>query len=244
MRTVEQVAAEARASVELAHGWLAFAIEPITLPEAEAALREPAVAVPAAAAARLGALRLWAVPFLACGSETEFVSDRPPEGESHSSLWLESHVGAAPRGRPAWAATEDGGRPRGVAPTPPIDLFISFRDANAHDAGFELLAAAGELLARRTSDEEFAAYARLIEEELREGSAGEIDEEALEAREAADPDYLTVSLASTLAEYMHALWHDVEVRHGPEDLAEKYLARRFRLLAQWFPPNPGCRLFV
>lgn len=216
MRRVEEVAGQAGAGIELAHGWRLHAVEPVTAEEAEAVLKEPAAAVPQALAARLGALRIFAAPYLACGGDAETIANEPPEGESHSSLWLE---------------------------TAGIDLFISFYEADAHDTGFELLAAVGQLAARRTTDEEFASYARLIEAELREGSTGEIDEEALEARESADPDYITVSLASTLAEYMHALWHDVEVRHGPEHLAERFLARRFRLLEQFFPPNPGYAVF-
>ena len=155
--------------------------------------------------------------YLECRGEAEFVSAEPPAAERHSSLWLEPPEG--------------------------IHLFLSFADADAHDTGFELLAALGEVLVPRLSDEEFARYARLIERELREGAAGEIDEEALEARNSAQADYVSVSLTSTLAEYMHALWHDVEVRRGPQHLAPKFLRRRFQLLQELFPPNPGYTLF-
>lgn len=223
MRTVEEVAAAAGEGIELVHGWTLHALEPPSPAEAEAVLREPATVVPPAAASRLGGLRIFAVPYLACGGDADFVSETPPEGESHSSLWLEGGTAAQPARR--------------------IDLFLSFYDADAHDTGFELLAALGRLLVPRLSDEEFVAYARLLERELREGASGEIDEEALEARDSGEPDYVSISLASTLAEYMHALWHDVEVRHGPEYLDEKYLKRRFELVQQIFPPNSGYTLF-
>ncbi len=217
MLTVEEALESAGPGLELAHGWLLHALEPISPAEAEAVLRGPAAAVPDSLAARLGALRIYAAAYLECRGEQEWVSAAPPAGESHSSLWLE--------------------RPEGLA------LLLSFRDADAHDTGFELLAALGELVVPRLTDEEFVRYAQLIERELREGVTGEIDEESLEAREAAQADYVMVSLASTLAEYMHALWHDVEVRQGPEHLAPQFLRRRLELLQEMFPPNPGYILF-
>jgi hypothetical protein len=236
MRTVEEVAAEAGAGAELAHGWTLHAVEPVTPAEATAVLGEPAAAVPQSAAQRLGALRLFAAPFLACGGQAEFVAAEKPEGESHSSLWLErGGAGAPPAARPSG----NGARRRG----PDIDLFIAIRDVDAHDAGFELLAAVADLLTPRLSDDEFLSYARLLQQEIGEGATGEIDEEALETRDSADPDYVTVSLASTLAEYMHALWHDVEARQGAEHLAPQFLRRRFELLAGIFPPDPGQTLF-
>ncbi len=217
LTSVEDVVAAAGASAELAHGWLLRAVAPISLGQAESILREPAAAVPQAAAGRLGTVRLYAVSYLACQEGSDFVAEELPQGEQHSSVWLE--------------------RPEG------LHLFVSFGDANSHDVGFELLAALGELLVPRLSDEEFARYSRLVERELREGAAGEIDDDALEARNSARLDYVGISLASTLAEYMHALWHDVDLRHGPEHLPAKFLRRRFDLLQEWFPPNAGYELF-
>jgi hypothetical protein len=236
MRTVEEAAAEAGAGAALAHGWTLHAIDPVTPAEATAVLAEPAAAVPQGAAERLGTLRLFAAPFLACGGEAEFVAAEKPRGESHSSLWLERGAAGAP---PAARPSGNGARRRG----PAIDLFIAIRDADAHDAGFELLAVLADLLTPRLSDDEFLSYARLLQREIGEGATGEIDEEALEARDSADPDYVTVSLASTLAEYMHALWHDVEARPGAGHLAPQFLRRRFELLAGIFPPDPGQTLF-
>lgn len=218
MITVEEVAARPDAGVALAHGWTLHAREPLTIAEAQDVLSEPAAAIPAFAAARLGSLRVFAVPYIACGGTAEFVSTEAPEGESHSSLWLEGAGGG-------------------------FDLFLAFREADAHDTGFELLAAVGELLVPRLADEEFVRYAHLLERELREGATGEIDEDTLAARDSADPAYINASIAATLAEYMHALWHDVEVRTGPEHLAPQFLRQRFELFAELFPPNPGDKLF-
>ena len=213
MQPVEEVAAATVAGTELAHGWVLHALTD----GAQEALREPVAAVPESLAGLLGPVHVYAAPFLACQEGRDLVCSESPAGECHSSLWLE--------------------RPDG------LHLFISFGDTNPHDAGFELLAALGELLAPRLSDQVFARYAQLLARELREGACGEIDEEALEAKEAAGEDYTTVSLASTLAEYMHSLWHDVELRQGPEHLAGAFLRRRFELLAECFPPNAGFVLF-
>lgn len=217
MEHAQQVAESAAGGVELAHGWRLIAIPPIEAQHAERALREPAAAVPSRLAARLGPLRIFAVAYLTCTLEGDMVSDAPGGEESHSSLWLEQ--------------------------PDRIDLFLSCSDTDEHDLGFELLAAAGQLAATRATDEEFSAYAGLVRRELLENEAGEIDEDALEAKTNAAVDYLAVSLGSTLAEFMHALWHDVEVREGPEHLSGTHLRTRFDLLARFFPPNPGYQLF-
>ncbi len=217
MQTLEQLAADPGESVDLAHGWLLHAVQPVALEQARAALAEPASAVPDTAASRLGKLRIFAVPYIACGGKQEFVAAEPPQGETHSSLWLENP-----------------GR---------TDLFVSLLDTNEHDAGFELLAALADLLVPRMTNEEFALYAALLERELREAVTGEIDSDALDVKQAATPDYVAVSLASTLAEYMHALWHDVEIRQGEMHLPSRFLRKRFELLRGIFPANPGYVLF-
>ena len=55
--------------------------------------------------------------------------------------------------------------------------------------------------------------------------------------------YRTVSFISTMAEYVHGLWHDVQIRIGAEHLPLPQLRRRMELLAEMFPPNPGYRVF-
>src|SRR5260221_268620 len=111
------------------------------------------------------------------------------------------------RGDRSWLELADG-----------IHLFLAFEGSTALDTGFELLAAVGELAVPRIDDARFSAYAQLLSRELAEGATGEIDEDAFAARRSATVDYTAVSLASTIAEYAHALWHDVELRQGPEHL--------------------------
>jgi hypothetical protein len=55
--------------------------------------------------------------------------------------------------------------------------------------------------------------------------------------------YGFASFAGTAAEYVHCLWHEVTVRQGPDHLPPQWLRRRLELLAGWFPPDPGYRLF-
>lgn len=197
------------------HGWILHSLGPH---DAVDVLREPAAAVPAALAALLGPpLRLYAVPYIGCQGSRFFMASEQPAGEDHSSVWLELADG--------------------------IHLFLAFEGSTAHDNGFELLAAVGELAVPRLDDACFSAYAQLLSRELAEDAQGEIDEDAFAAKQSAVLDYTAISLASTIAEYVHALWHDVELRQGPEHLGPQWIRRRFELLAEWFPPNPGYRLF-
>jgi hypothetical protein len=186
-------------------------------PDSAELLGGPAAAVPPALAARLGKVHVHLAPYLACCGGRDYVARQEPEVESHSSLWRER------RGK--------------------VHIFLATGGVDAHDLGFELLAVIGELAVSRLSDEEFSAYALLVEHELRAGVHGEIDEDAAAAKSEGRDDYVAVSLASTMAEYLHALWHDVEVREGPEHLPGRYIRRRFELLQQWFPPGPGAALF-
>jgi len=55
--------------------------------------------------------------------------------------------------------------------------------------------------------------------------------------------YCEISFVSTVAEYMHGLWHDVQIRIGPEHLPVPQLRRRMVLMSEMFPPNQGYQVF-
>ena len=55
--------------------------------------------------------------------------------------------------------------------------------------------------------------------------------------------YAAASFAATVAEYIHSLWHDVAVRTETEHLPAPWLRRRLDMLARWFPPGRGYRLY-
>jgi len=192
-------------------------------------LREPAEAVPAVIAQRLGKVRVLAVPYITCLETGDAITRLKPKGEAHTAAWVE---------------------------TPErINLLLACRELDAHDTGFEFLGSVAELLRARLVGSELADYSRLLEEEVRQGVRGEIDEEALNAKSAYLASltgrrqrahferYRDVSFAGTAAEYIHGLWHDVQIRVGPEHLPVAQLRRRMNLMAGLFPPNPGYRVF-
>jgi hypothetical protein len=215
----------------LAHNWELHSAVALTPAEERTVLREPAHAVPEALAQRLGKLRVLVVPFVACSENGDVVCFSKPSGETHSAVWVE---------------TGDC-----------THLVLPCRELDAHDTGFEFLASIAELLRPRLKASELATYTRILEEELRADVRGEIDEEAATAKQPLLRNrhlrarsleqferYRDVSFVSTLAEYLHGLWHDVQVRLGPEHLPVAQLRRRMDVLADMFPPNPGYRVFA
>ncbi len=214
----------------VAHDWDMHSAVALTPSEERTMVREPARAVPQTIARRLGKLRILLVPFIACFPTGDVVAFSNPEGEKHSAVWLEN------KGR--------------------IDLLVSCRDLDAHDSGWEFLASVAELLRARLTADELERYTSLLQEELVMGFEGEIDEEAYEAKQAlrkrgrwsrTGPQFLKyrdASFTGTCAEYMHGLWHDVQIRVGPEHLPVSVLRKRMTLMADLFPPNPGYQLFA
>ena len=214
----------------LAHGWEMHAAYPLTPAEERMIVREPAQAVPEAAAKHLGKVRVLVVPYLVCSESGDSVSTVKPEGETHTAVWVEA--------------------------SDQINLVLAGRELNSHDVGFEFLASVAELVRARLSAAEMARYGKLLDEELQRGVTGEIDEDTLAAkqrlltyqtwrrRRAQFDRYCDTSFAGTLAEYMHGLWHDVQIRVGPEHLPLPALRRRLELLTEMFPPNPGYHLFA
>ena len=214
----------------LAHGWEIHSMIALTPAEERTMVREPAQAVPASIAERLGALRVLIVPYIACEESGDVVCSAKPKGETHTAAWVET--------------------------SERTNLLLACREVDAHDTGFEFLASVAELLRPRLSTSELAAYDELLDEELRHGVRGEIDEESLTAKQALlairpwrrsrlqyEP-YRDVSLVSTIAEYMHGLWHDVQIRIGPQHLPLQQLRRRMTLMSNLFPPNAGYAVFA
>lgn len=137
-----------------------------------------------------------------------------------------------------------------------IEIAVACDGVQAHDVALEVLLCVGQALWETLSPAESAAYLVLLSHEIVDCVTGEIDDEALEkkrrlmgGRASARSrrrleEYARASFAATAAEYVHCLWHDVTVRKGPEHLPPRCLRRRLELLARWFPPNRGYRLFA
>jgi len=204
----------------------------VTLTPAEdrTMVREPAAAVPETIAKRIGPLVVLVVPYVACSPSGDLVAWTKPQGETHSAVWMEEKERT--------------------------HLVLPCRELDAHDTGFEFLASVAELLRARLEDSEAAQYSGILDEELRRGVTGEIDEEALAAKHRLGAGsgrragresfaaYCDASFVSTAAEYMHGLWHDVQIRVGPEHLPVRELRRRMKWLSELFPPNSGYSVFA
>ncbi|HOK45036.1 MAG TPA: hypothetical protein PLA43_19470 [Bryobacteraceae bacterium] len=136
-----------------------------------------------------------------------------------------------------------------------IEVELAAGEAEPHDVALELLLCLGQAVWETLAPEETAAWLKLLDEEIRAKVEGEIDEDALEEKRRLFSSrtlarssrrllrYAGAAFAGTLAEYVHALWHDVGVRVGPEHLPPKWLRRRLELFERWFPPEGGRRLF-
>jgi hypothetical protein len=214
----------------IAHDWEFHSAVPLTPAEERTIVREPVQAVPAAIARRVGKLRVLIVPFIGCLESGDAVCRAKPEGESHTAAWVKT-----------------GDR---------THLLLAGRELDPHDTGFELLASIAELARPQLSFGELERYTEVLEEELQQHIQGEIDEDALAAKHALltirhwrrnraqFEIYRNISLVSTMAEYIHGLWHDVQIRVGPEHLPLKQLRRRLKLMGELFPPNPGYQVFA
>lgn len=214
----------------LAHEWEFHTALPLTPAEERTMVREPVQAVPATVAQRVGKLRVLIVPYIACLEAGDAVHRVKPAGDTHTAAWVETGE---------W-----------------ISLLLAARELDAHDTGFELLASVAELLRPRVTAGEVERYTAILEEELRQRISGEIDEDALTAKRSLlsgrhwrrnrqqFEGYRDISLVSTAAEYMHGLWHDVQIRVGPDHLPLEQLRKRLTLMAELFPPNPGYQLFA
>lgn len=136
-----------------------------------------------------------------------------------------------------------------------LEVSVTTTGFEEHDVAMELLLCLGQALWERLSDRELRAYWMLLCDEISMGIEGEIDERALEekrtlfeSRSHANSGrrltpYGRSSFAGTAAEYVHSLWHEVTIRTGPDYLPALPLRRRLELMARWFPPDRGYRLF-
>jgi hypothetical protein len=199
----------------LAHGWELVRAERVPESLVREFLRPAIRAVPSSMAQRLGRCRIALVSELG--------------DPATSSEWRETEAA--------------------------LEISVAATGIEEHDVALELLVCLGQVLWERLSRAEYESYWRLLEVEIREGVSGDIDERALAAKRSLQESltnarsswclqqYGGASFAATAAEYIHALWHDVTVRTGPEYLPAPQLRRRLELLARWFPPDRGYRLF-
>jgi len=136
-----------------------------------------------------------------------------------------------------------------------LEVALAVAGREGHDIALELLVCLGQALWEALDHSQRKAYWLLLDDEIGAAVRGEIDEEALRQKRVLLSNrssassrrrlerYGAASFAGTAAEYVHSLWHDVHVRKGPRYLPAKELRRRLELLARWYPPGRGYRLF-
>lgn len=136
-----------------------------------------------------------------------------------------------------------------------VDISLAVADRDGHDSAMELLVCLGQVLWERLYSSQRRAYWLLLDAEIGAGVPGEIDEESLKQKNLLLSNrasarsrrrlerYGSASFAGTAAEYIHSLWHDVSLRKGPHFIPTRQLRRRLGLLASWYPPARGHRLF-
>jgi len=201
-------------SSRLAHGWCLTGVAEVTNNVNLEFLRPAVRAVPSSMAHRLGSCR---ISLLALPDSTA------------TSQWTETDLG--------------------------LEVCVTNSGLEEHDVAMELLLCLGQALWEKLTANELQEYWSLLSREILEGISGEIDEQALEEKRSLLASrfrsrnrerlerYGGASFAGTAAEYVHCLWHDVTVRTGPDHLPAPQLRRRLELLARWFPPDRGYRLF-
>ena len=151
---------------------------------------------------------------------------------------------ADPTAASQWTETEAG-----------LEVSVTPGGSEDHDIAMELLLCLGQALWEKLSDGELRECWRVLDQEIRAGISGEIDELALEEKRSLLASriharsrrqlarYGRAAFAGTAAQYVHCLWHEVTARTGPDYLPAPQLRRRLELLAGWFPPDRGYRLF-
>ena len=206
--------ASTRSPLRLAHGWTLIRGPSLSATLVREFIRPAVRAVPRSMARRLG------------------------------SCWISVPAEVASGVASRWTITNDG-----------LEVSVTTAGIEEHDVAMELLLCLGQGLWERLSDGELRAYWMLLNDEITLGIKGEIDEQALEekgslfeSRSHANnvkrlTGYCRASFAGTVAEYVHCLWHEVTVRTGSDYLPVEPLRRRLELMARWFPPNRGYRLF-
>jgi hypothetical protein len=144
---------------------------------------------------------------------------------------------------------------RWTTTTSALEVSVTTSELEEHDIAMELLVCLGQGLWERLSVAESSAYWTILRDEINSGIEGEIDEQALDEKRSLLESsahvnsarhlerYGCSSFAGTAAEYVHCLWHDVSIRSGASYLPAEPLRRRLELLARWFPPDRGYRLF-
>lgn len=196
-------------------------------------LREPSEAIPSALLDRLPPLRIILVPYLEKGEAdaTDLVAfEKPPVQQIVQSSVFDVHD--------------------------EIFLFFGIEQQDVADYHYWLYQAVAGLGCKALREEEVAAFATLVLDELSRGTHGEVDELSLQLKTKLQRrqrlpgrntklmrEYIHQAVQDTLTLYLHGLCCDIDVDPSPRQLGTRYLRKRLELLSEIYPPNPGYAVF-
>jgi hypothetical protein len=104
-----------------------------------------------------------------------------------------------------------------------LEVSVTTAGIEEHDVAMELVLCLGQALWERLSDGQLREYWLVLDQEIRAGISGEIDEQALEEKRSLFESrshannvkrltgYGRASFTGTVAEYVHCLWHEVKL---------------------------------
>lgn len=201
-------------------------------------LEEPVAALPPAIGGLLPEMRILLVPYLCRArahrkreSGETFISTEPPDSrESVESSTMMVRDGAV--------------------------LAFAVKGADVADHHYRFYRAIAELTADSPSGGIPAEYAALLEEELKAGVHGEVDESSWRLKnELTKRDrnfrrpanrlkqYIRQSFIDTLTLYLHGICCDIDVEPGPRQIPSNWLRKRLLSLKTLYAPPQGYAVF-
>lgn len=144
-------------------------------------------------------------------------------------------------------------------------IVISVDGQEAADYHYHLFHELAILAADELPKERIEEYTKLVQEELRSGAHGEVDDDSWAMKqevakgplrlgtrkkkpEGSQPNksvvlYAHASFVDTLTLYMHGICCDIDVEPGPRQLPSRHLRKRLKLLQQMLPAPKGYAVF-
>ncbi len=201
-------------------------------------LEEPVAALPPAIAALLPEMRILLVPYL-CRTRAHrrreadetFISTEPPDSrEQVESSTMMARDGAV--------------------------LAFAVKGADVADHHYRFYRAIAELTADSLPGGAPEEYAALLEEELKAGVHGEVDDGGWRLKNELTrrdrnfrrpterlKQYIRQSFIDTLTLYLHGICCDIDVEPGPRQIPSNWLRKRLQALKTLYPPPPTYAVF-
>lgn len=212
---------------------------PLTDEDVKEYLQEPIAALPPAVAARLPKISILLVPYLERTHAKEKVTGKPGEFVSTEK---------PPENRLSWNSQLRVGNEE--------VLLFALKDQEVAEYHYRFYRVLASLLADRLTDEEGAAFAGLLREELTSDVHGEVDEDSWQLKQKLirrHPNkrgdskvfrqYARQAFVDTMTLYLHGICCDIDVETGPRQLPSRFLRKRLHLLNRLFPTPEGYAVF-